>query len=399
MPDVRRQNAADLTLEQELWTYQDLVDRLLDHFQLTSDARALRFARHACMEAMSDLANWHPWKCYKRLFVVSTVASVGGTATYTHATRQLVISAGSWPMWAAFGQIKFNSVVYDIEERKADNVTLVLPERTNPGADVAAGTFSLFRTRYPWPLDCRRIASELFEVPNQGALDDMGLASLYDDLLAGHGVPSQSTMYAVVDDPRYIGSLSLQLQSPPSAATKYAFLYDRRPRPLITERYSQETITFVGGTATAVGTGTAFTAAHKGTVLRVGTAQDEPTHPAGYSNDKQVPPTYQRMVLGVDVGTQTLTLDEAFAANGAALKFTLSDPIDIEYGAMLTPLLRMCEWKMAGLIGGKTDIERREAGYRRAVELGQDADRRSSSMISANQGEDTYFISVGNVTT
>lgn len=385
MPFIRRLAASDLSIEQELWTYQDLVEHLLDHFQHTGDERARRTARHACQEAMRDLANWHKWKNLKRLFVLATVASENGTASYVHSSRQLTISAGSWPTWAAFGQIKFDSIIYDVEERTSATV-LTLPERSNPGADLAAKSFSIFRSRFPLPVDFRSIASQVMEVDGYGALAEIGLSNLYDDLLNNVGIPGFADTMAVVEDPKYLGSLAIQLQGPPSTVKQYAFLYDRRPQPLVTEVYDAGTIAFTGGTATATGAGTAFTAAHKGCVLRVGTGQDEPTSPYGYTGDRHTPPAYQRIVLGVS--GQTLTVDENFGANGSALKYTLSDPIDIEYGSMLTPLKRLAEWLYAEMTGGRTDGPARQRKFMDALDLGRCADIRTSAILSPMTAEE-----------
>ena len=166
----------------------------------------------------------------------------------------------------------------------------------------------------------------------------------------------------------------------PDSAKTIDAIYFRRPRRLTMESYSTGTVTVSAASTTVTGSGTVWTTAMEGSVIRLSNdAISLPTDLAG-SNPYGV----ERTIKLVSSATQ-LTVDESIGSAFAAVKYQISDPIDIEDGAMLEAYFRCCEKHLAIMrrLKDADDCARR---YVEALIRAEEADSRSFAGRVAGEG-------------
>ena len=356
-----------------LYTYKDLVDHCLDWLGANPSAEARRDARRAILEAMRTIGAASPWSYYLTAGRMATVAPYAtGTISYDNTggtyERMVTLTSGTWPDWAAFGWITINNVPYEVSARKS-NTQITLTSSSNPGADVPAGTsYTLYRDSYPIPVDCRSIGAVVLpgyavdlvmDHPN----DWMERRKLY----RGAATPRS---YSIFGDANYLNTLQVTFFPPPDAIYPVDLLYLRRPRALSLEEYSAGKVTTTADSATVTGSGTEWASRHVGSVFRVSRTREAPTAPWGAN-----PTVCDRVVTAVNSST-SITLDDVVPESLSSVPHVLSDPVDVEDGAMLTALLRCCEMYL-GVARAKANGPWLQQAYERELIRAREADSRS----------------------
>lgn len=363
-------------------TYQDVIEHLADVFQVDRKGRILRNLRRAVDEAYRDLPQYGYWSCYRRRLILTTVPSqTTGTIAYTHSSRTVTLTGSTFPATAQAYRLIIGNTHFDVESY-TDSTHLVLPESSNPGADVASGTtYMLYKSEYLLPVGFRRLLG-LYDTSQRRLLEvieDITEQSLMQAALYSPGVP----LYAAIRNTGETqGRLSLIFTPPPVSARNYELLYDTSPREfVINEVHSDGTVAVSSGSTSVTGTGTSFPSNCAGCVIRFsGNSGDEPTGPFGAmvnNTDKDNPYVFQTTIAAYTSAT-AITLTDAAPAAYSGVRYTISDPIDIEPGAMQTAYLRLAEAKFAVLMG-LPDKERefREAAANRAILVAKENDNRS----------------------
>jgi hypothetical protein len=155
-------------------------------------------------------------------------------------------------------------------------------------------------------------------------------------------------------------------------------MYEAKPRDLFTEQYATGTVTCGAASTSVTGSSTVFASTHVGAIIRFSAdAVSLPTSLVGVRGDNAPllnPFTAQRVIQSVTT-TTALTLDAALPAAVSGVKYTISDPLDIESGAMLTAYWRAIELEMAKLTT-RADIPMREQLARAALIRALEADER-----------------------
>lgn len=321
-------------------TYADLVEHALDYLGGEPDALALRDARRSAQSAYRDVANARTWAyLYQQGRLQTSAPYATGTVAYDHTggatERRLTLTGGAWPDWAAEGDVRIGVVSHRAAERLSDAV-LTLDPTLNPGGDVAATAYTLYRDTYVLPADFIAQDTPVYE-ENFG-----GLTYCHPtDVMWGHrymrsaGTPSYFT---IEGDPRHPLRLAARLFPYPDQARTIDYVYHRRPRGLAISDYREGTVATVAGSTTVTGNGGAsFDAAMVGTAFRAGTALAPPTSAIGAA-----PATFESTVVEVPTSS-SLRLSGPAPRTAAALKYVISDPVDLEPGAMLDALLRGVE--------------------------------------------------------
>jgi hypothetical protein len=173
--------------------------------------------------------------------------------------------------------------------------------------------------------------------------------------------------------------MALRLYPPPDAVYQADYIYQRQPRLLRTDDHSTGTVTTTSGSASVTGSGTAWAARHVGTVFRVSRSAAKPTGPAGAN-----PAAFERIITAVSSAT-SITLDSTADESLSACGYLLSDPVDVEPGAMLVALLRAVEHQMAHARRMR-DRQMSETAYTRALVLAREADSRNFTDERIGQG-------------
>lgn len=275
-----------------------------------------------------------------------------GTSSGTYTGNGTWSESGGFPSWAQYGRIFFNNpalnedislptgngyISYQVASM-TDSNNLVLSVNSNPGVDLPAGTtFTLYRDQYPLPADFLSLErlinfSNLFMSPIWCTPGDWLLRQRV-------AVPSSIPVwYTVIADPHYFGTLSAAFYPPPDSIYTFDFIYQRRPRPLVVDQYCKGTVTASQGSQTVTGSGTVWTSRHLGSSIRFsGSALEAPTGLIG-SN-----PYLEERVITAVASNTSVTVDSPLANAYAGSKYVISDPVDIEEGAMLTAFQRCLE--------------------------------------------------------
>lgn len=330
----------------EILTYQDLVNRLLDgpFNQLTRDGRNARIAKRAVLRAYRDLQTMHQWSYLERRGQLTTVASQEtGTVVYDHtggsSERLVTLTGATFPTDAQYYSLLIGTRVYQIQQYLS-STTIQLREDTNPGADVAATAYTLFRSKFPAPVGLRRV-SELVDMNTGTWLSGITNAAMIDYLATSY-TPQYEVCFTVRNTGATIGGLDFELAPPPSVERTYDYAYEASCRPLLTEKEYAGSVTVNSGATTVTGTGTAFAAKHVGSIIRFSDGSvNHPTPPEG-SIEGDNPYLAQRTIMSVASST-SLTIDSSLSAatTYTGVKYVISDPLDVEQFSMLSALERL----------------------------------------------------------
>lgn len=381
----------------EIWTYQDIVEHLLDVFDSERAGRPLRMARRAAHEALRELMSVHRWKYYDSICLFKTEAPYAtGSIAYTHTggahERLVVLTDGVWPASARYRRLTIAGVSYPVDQR-IDDTRITLSANDNPGADVAAGTaYNLYRNSYPLPVGFVGLG-QLYDLVDGCEVDVVSADEEFEDSVF-ESSPDVPRAAAIRNDQEYLNSLSLVFGTPPSDARTFSLTYRRSPRRLITEKYSTGVVSVSALSTTCTITTGAFAQAHVGCIIRFGTAAEEPTNIFGGLTDVENPFSDERTILSVASDGTTCVLDSALSAAVTAVKFTVSDPLDIEHTAMLTAFQRLAEHVFTVLTKReqKDRMDRFQLA-RQAVLQAKDLDRRVDIVAT----EEEYTNLVGDV--
>lgn len=364
-----------------LTTYRDVVKQLLDYVGGSGKGIDVRYAKQAVLNAYREFATAARWQyLYKHCRITTVASQTAGTIAYDNTTRQVTLTDSTWPSWAAYGIITIANINYDVVTRNSDTV-ITLSVNSNPGADVDAGTaYTIYRDTYALPLDF--VSADRFQNMTNFFYPDYVHPRLWLEYQRLSKGPATPRAYTYRGSPHYQGAMSISFYPPPDAIYQFDAIYQRRPRQLSVYEENTGTVTVSSASSTVSGSGTAFNAKHVGSVLRFGSATNAPE---GLS--WSTPYERERIITAV-ASTTSLTVDTALDETLSGVKFVISDPIDIEPGAMYTAFQRCCEKEEAicRIMKNRTDAY---AAYAAALILAREADSRDFSNHVAGQPE-TY---------
>lgn len=363
-------------------TYQDAVEYLTDVFDHDRAARQRRNMRRAVEEAYRELPQLNFWSYYRRRAVINTVASqTTGTISYTHSSRAITLSGATFPSDASSYRIIISGVHYDIESY-TDSTHVVLSSNSNPGADVASSTsYTLYKNEYLLPENFRRLLG-LWDVSQNRLIQVLDDTSEQTLQVGGYGTPGTPHGVCVRNTGETTNRLSLVFNPPPSNAVSYDLLYEARPRTfVIPEKHSTGTVTVSSGGTAVTGSGTSFPSNCAGCLIRFSANEsDEPTGPYGSlidGKDVDNPAAFESIILSYTSAT-AITLKDAANAAYSAVKYSISDPLDIEDGAMFTAFEHLCAARYARMMG-HADHDKREAMAMNSIVLAKEFDNRKLS--------------------
>lgn len=309
-------------------TYFDLIQHASQYDGGRGDRLGEDHYIAAAQMAYREIVDMHDWNCLWTHGRINSVAPYDtGTIAYDHtggsSERLVTLTSGTFPSWAIYGELRIDSVNYEVESNPS-STTLVLSTRRNPGADVASGTeYTLFRSAYTLPIGFKRMSE-----PSQETWCGMDYVKpkdwLYREKLAySSGIPYQFT---ITSSPDLMGQQVMRFWPVWSEAKTLDFFYQRRAKQIkVTGREAADQQGTVAVSSTAVtGTGTAFDATrHEGCVLRIGS--NSTTVPTGMHG--RYPPVDERSVSDV-VSATSITMDAA-GTTASGVKYVLSDQVDL----------------------------------------------------------------------
>lgn len=348
-------------------TYYDLVRHVLDMQSQMPEAQQRRYARQAVQNAQRDVLGAYEWNCLRSVGrFTSNGAYSTGTVDYTAATRELVLTGGTWPEWAAYGSVWLGRLLCDVSSRNSDT-SLTLAYGGAPTGDLSDYAYNLIRESYPLPCGVLRMdgftSLSNFTYPAFMELAEWTRTRAYGSYM---GIAQWFTFDG---SDAFLQKSSIRISPPPSQDETFEYTYLRKPRDLRVEGEYSGTITGTNSSTTVAGTGTAFSALHVGCVLRLGSNNtDIPTASWG-----DTPGIEDRIVTSVSTNL-SLTVDAPFSTGFSNVKYLITDPLDINPDVMLSAMQAMSLWKYAVMANQERRGELRQAADRAMMEArGADA--------------------------
>lgn len=338
-----------------LLTFADCFDSLVAYLGAAPSTQTLRDCRQAIMEALDDITNAYTWSYFYKIGRLFTNAPFNdGSIQYQvssglspYLVTLTTTDSGVFPSWTASGTMSINNVNYPVDQYLSPT-TCTLIGYLAPQTDLPAGTsYQLYQDSYLLPIDFVAQDQSLYETCF-GALQyvhprDWLFQHRY---LYNTGIPQN---YTIDGDQKYPNRLVVRLSPLPTDTRTLDYIYKRRPRPILWQDMNQGTVSLTASSNVVTGTGTAFDQTMVGSVLRVSptgptsTSQNLPTWVPGNN-----PATFEAIIYSVTsptiLNTMPLTPSTVTYTNTA---YRISDPIDVETGAMRNAFLRCCEWKIS----------------------------------------------------
>lgn len=359
-------------------TAYDLVNRLLSYLGGNPEVAAHADLRRAILDAYREMPGLHAWTYFVqvgRVFLQTAYST--GTVEFDLAggtyDRQLTLTGGTWPAWAARGAVRINGVTSFVDQRVSATV-LTLDATQNPGADVEAGTpYELVQDSYQLPID--------FTVGDRGLPENCWGGMDYirpAEWLASQryrvstGTPRAYTFTA---DPKAAGRLALRVYPAPPAFGTLDFIYRRRSRDIkIWEQTKGRASVTGGGNVVTLTQGGLFAAAHVGSVIRLSDgAVNPPT-----DLDGVYPYVVERTILQRISSTQAM-VDDAVDTAYTSVAYRISDPVDVEptgmYNALYTSAIR---WLCVGR--NRKELADATNNWRFSLDIAKEADSRDGSL-------------------
>lgn len=374
-------------------TFQDAVDSLRDLAEFTSDTRNHRNARRAVMEAYRELPMRGDWSRFRKQtqFVVPAEYSTG-TIAYSHSTKIVTLTGGTWPANAEERRIVIQNIPYRVAER-ITSTTLRLDDAENPGDDIASGTsYRLIQDTFVLPTDFHE-AVQLIDVDQQCELlltKDMS-SSQYRFLTGEYS--AQSPDIAVISG-AYGQRSIMNIVPPATAGTKLNLFYRSRPRQLLIEEYSTGTVSVSSGSTSATFSGSVLPATCVGSTIRFSANTSLPTNEIGRDIDSvhTVVPIAFETTIAERTSDTAARLSDAAPSGLSGVAFVISDPIDLDLAVMLQPFQRLAEASFLALMQSAPtaeSIQRMQMARKAAIEAIQFAlqDDRKITMESARGAE------------
>lgn len=326
----------------EIWTYQDALEHLADMVEATPGDHLMgRRARAAILTCYRDLPYRAPWTWFNRTVILSTVApQTDGTAAYTAATRTVTLSGSTWPSDVTDYILLIDGVQCRVASRTSSTV-IVLAEATAPAADIASGTtYSLFKALYVLPEEWRNI-QHIRELTSGYSLAVSLPVEAHDGSTYVFDTPGTPVTVTVLPRQNGLGQVGLTFTPPPDAVRRYSIKVDAQPRALQLRQFSTAATVTSGQSSVTISSDDVLPERLVGCVARFSTDQNPPT--GNYGSN---PYAIQRRIIERTSDT-AFVVDVAIDDTLSSAGLLISDPIDIEPGAMLTAFQRAIEYEFA----------------------------------------------------
>lgn len=358
-----------------IWTYQDVVEHLLDIFDLDGSERNYRQCRRAIDETYRELPQRARWVYFDKRYTIQSSAPYStGTISFdlTGGTyeRQLTLSGGTWPSWSKSGTVLVNSLFCEVQERISDTV-LILEDQTAPKADFSAQTYSIRRGQYDLPEDCRRVM-RVYNQEDQCNVPIIQIDHTRDMNLVDNTTSSPWTASIHGSSETY-NRQSVHFSPVPSEAEHFDVWYEANPRSLRYFRESKGTVT--NSSTTLTFSEAICEAGMVGSMIRFSSSTtQEPTSTIGVRSEGSLyNPYFHEARVTRYASTSSLVIDTAPGTTLTGVKFVISDPIEIRQPSMWTAFLRGCEYSLARLISDKR-LQERNAEYIQAIRFSMEND-------------------------
>ncbi len=327
-----------------MFTFEDAMQHALDYVgsgPATSDLSS-REAKRSVMNAYRDIANEHNWTYLLANGRINLNAAFNeGTVTYDADTLTWTVSgASALPDWTGAGSIRVGEVIYKVHARLSATQFTTYAGLSPIGDLTDATSYTLYQDTYVLPADFaagdqllyqRNFGPMVYVHPSQWLLDHRFTNQV-----------GECKWYTITGDTKYPGRMVVRVFPYPGEAVTIDFVYRRTPRTLFYPSVSDGLISSVASSSslTVTGSGNASSSLVGAVVRLSSNTKSLPTSPMGIN-----PAIYEGIVTNYAAGVYTVDQEVSFTASG--LRYTISDPIDLEEDSMLTAFLRGIEKQMS----------------------------------------------------
>lgn len=347
----------------------------------TPNDSTVRDVKAAIIDALAELGAVHEWNYLVDERAVTFPEPYDtGTIAYTATTRTLTLTSGTWPTWAAQGVVHIDNAHCKVERRSSSSV-LILEEATAPSADVDAGTsYTLYRDQYPLPEGTQAIAAPFIdgqELPLEWIEPGQWYRAASSHTTEGGGQPR---FYTVLADPDNYGRVALTVAPYPDQTYTLRFQRRRLPRNLRFWEVNAGTVAVTADGTTVTGTGTAFTSAMAGSIIRLSDdATNYPDPLDEYPAEEAAIKTYTSATVVDIAGTFSQTL--------SGVRYVISDPIDLDEVSMLDAFQACVMKNLARTRTHKAEErDRLEDNYNEELKSAKARDNRTMQTLRVGQG-------------
>jgi hypothetical protein len=362
----------------DIFTYADMVYRLLAKRGLTGSSREMYMLRIAVQDALTELAGRAHWRHYQRRVAVTTEqVSQYANTSFVASTGLITISTGSWPTSAAFGEIVYGEHRYKVVSRNS-STELLLSSVTAPAANFT-GTVTWMRPSYTLPFQIKQIRSVMDEDASRPLEYMDPVEAIRHRKLAR--TTGQSLRYTVRPSENYMGLMEIEFSPVPATAKRFEIGMVIRPRPFSTFELTGTDGAYTSGSYEFTSASANFTSQHVGCILRISPSSTLPKGRTQF-DDARSDYAIQTFIKSVTNAT-TVVVTEAFTTTGSAKGYTVSDPADINPLTMLSALEALAWEKYCHNHEQATELL--PAAIRLAkleFDRGMDADLATSAMMS-----------------
>ena len=331
-------------------TYYDLVESLIvSSYGGPQDAeqRDIRSAIHRAYNELTTIRDWGYYSVHGRIVTnpAYTTGTIGVTSGSVTLTGGSFATAGVTAANAKHWTIRTGDRSYPLASYSS--ATVVTLESSFSGIDVTAGSsYTLFRTIYPLPSDFKNM-----DEPSDEFNWWSGLYVTPDEAMKIERVSNSSGEpyhWTLINDP-HGASWAIKLVGWPTAKETIDFTYRRTARPI---RYSGHEAALRQGTisrstTTVTGTGTAFSSAMVGSILRVGDVTNIP------GPIESLTPWVSESRIATVGSSTALTTEDSGTVSGST-KYLITDPMDVA-PHMQAALDSCCDYWLARIRGQAVD--------------------------------------------
>ena len=310
-------------------TYEDVIDRLGDWLRgrnVAAGGARQEVVRQAVEASLRAIANERDWSAFKRHYRIALDGVYNtGTIAYDSSTYTVTLTGGTWPSWAAQGELYAGSVISDVDTRVSDTV-LTLKSPRVPTADIDAGSsYTLGRSWYILPPEFAGAwtpsEKTAWFIGRHVTLDEIHMLRKY------RAISGTVQKWAIGPAPDYYGSMALYVHPWASSDSAEDFVAKFRPRDLTVSGKetwnSQGTVSCTADSTAVTGDSTDFRSAMEGAIIRFSSGSTAPTSQTGNN-----PYVFQQSITSVTT-TTGLTLSAAASSTLSDVDYRVSDPVDM----------------------------------------------------------------------
>lgn len=333
-------------------TYADLVRYGLEYLGSYDRAtpEALRFVKLSIESSLREILAEHDWSYLQcDASIVTKAPYYTGTITYDSSNKQMTLTGGTWPTWAADGVVLIGDRWYDVQSRTSNTVIVM---KDGPPESIATDTaYGIYQDTYDLPADFS-VLQDIVAADRWRSIVRKSPRELFEErqIWRSAGQPNYFSIYGSPNTP---GRMSLRFSPVPDAEEEYPYLYKRAPKTPTIYKETAGTVTIANGSTTVTGLGTAFSQKHVGSILRVG--KDQSSFPG--STSEEYPNVFEAKIVSVG-GITSLTVDAAPVEDLTTRSLCISDPIDIDQTIMTSLIHRAICRRLA--IDRKMDVNQRQ---------------------------------------